>query len=152
MQEYSDITAMLWLNCVHGIFLVHYPFTDQFLVSEGKMPFENIVGKGENAGNRFLVSEGEMPFENIVGKGENAGIQFLVSEGEMPFENIVGKRENAGNQRFLLFHNVFTSKIKFQLCSLIYLFICKSFHLDQSKILSFGKESNQASHCIIMDL
>ena len=46
-----------------------------------------------------------------------------------PFENIVGKGENAGNQNF-------NFSVTFV--------ICKCFNLDQTKILSFGKELNRA--------
>ena len=65
----------------------------------GKKPFENIVGKGENAGNQhvhllpqcfstlpntnIIVKK---PFENIVGKGENAGFPTMFSS--LPNTNI----------------------------------------------------------------
>ena len=58
------------------------------------------------------------------------------------FENIVGKGENAGNQRFLLFTQCFLP-FPYQI-SIVYLhlFCCLQLllNLDQSKILSFGKE------------
>ena len=57
---------------------------------------------------------GEKPFENIVGKGGNAGNHhFLLFPQTVPArevflkKNIVGKEENAGNQHFLLFPQYF---------------------------------------------
>ena len=60
------------------------------------------------------------PFQNIVGKGENACINshfvpfsiFFKSEFLMPlrwnaYENMVGKAENASNHHFLLFSQCF---------------------------------------------
>ena len=58
------------------------------------------------------------PFENIVGKGENASNQngvlthfhtmpTLTSLEKKVLENIVGKGENTGNQHFLLFAQCF---------------------------------------------
>ena len=41
----------------------------------------------------------KVPFQNILGKGE----MLVTTLGKMLIENIVGKRENAGNQHFLLF-------------------------------------------------
>ena len=46
------------------------------------------------------------PFENIVGKEENAG-NILTALRMKPFENIVRKGENAGNQHFFLFLQCF---------------------------------------------
>ena len=58
-----------------------------------------------------------------------------------PFENIIGKGENAGDQHFLLFPQRFLSFPK--QISIFESFILSSanpFNLDQSKVLSFGKE------------
>ena len=61
-----------------------------------------------------------------------------------PFENIVGKEENVCNQYFLLFLNVFFFIV---LLKTIFIFQFKfilsssnAFNMDQSLILSFGKE------------
>ena len=58
------------------------------------------------------------------------------------FENIVGKRENAGNQHFLLFSQCFLPFPKqISIFSVIFILLsANAFNLDQSKILSFGKE------------
>ena len=48
-------------------------------------------------------------------------------------ENIVGKGKTAAYQHFLLSHNVFYSL-------LLNLSSTNTFNLDQSKILSFGKQ------------
>ena len=60
------------------------------------------------------------------------------------FENIVGKGENAGNQHFLLFPIMFSTLLKtnFNIWVTFTLSSANSFSLDQSKILSFGKELN----------
>ena len=69
--------------------------------------------------------------------------------GKKPFENIVGKGENAGNQHFLLFPQCFvpfknqiSSFWSHLFCCLLTLILLSAnvFNLDQSKILSFGKE------------
>ena len=59
-----------------------------------------------------------------------------------PLENIVGKGENAGNQHFLLFPTLFStlSKTNFKFLFTFILSPADAFNLDQSKILSFGKE------------
>ena len=59
-----------------------------------------------------------------------------------PFEKIVGKGENAGNQHFLHFPPCFVPIPK-QILSFSIAFdlsFANAFNLDQSKILSFGKE------------
>ena len=51
----------------------------------------------------------EKPFENILGKGENAANQYSLLftqcflSQEKPFENIMGKGENAGHERQIFF-------------------------------------------------
>ena len=61
---------------------------------------------------------------------------------EKAFENIEGKGENADNQHFLSFPQCFLPYQReipsFQ--QHFFFVICKCFHLDQSKILPFGKE------------
>ena len=64
--------------------------------------------------------------------------------GKNPFKNIEGKGENAGNQHFLLFPQCFHAYHS-QISSFKVVLFCHSqnaFNLDQSKILSFGKELN----------
>ena len=62
-----------------------------------------------------------------------------------PFENIVRKGENTGNQHFLLFPQCFLpfpkENCKFSV-TFIFLSSANAFNLDESKILSFGKELN----------
>ena len=62
----------------------------------------------------------------------------------MPFENIVGKEENAGNQHFLLFPQFFLSLSKAKIFTIVNFILLSgnAFNLDQSRILSFGKEFN----------
>ena len=55
------------------------------------------------------------------------------------FENIVGKGENAGNQHFLLFPQCFPKPI-FNSSFILILSYANAFNLDQSKMLSFGKD------------
>ena len=71
----------------------------------------------KNKACRILTLQYEMiprgkkkPFENIVGKGEHAGNPSLqnATRRKKSFENIVGKGENADNQHFLLFPQCFT--------------------------------------------
>ena len=58
------------------------------------------------------------------------------------FENIVRKGENAGNQHFLLFPQCFLPFPKQGLLfySNFFMSSANAFNLDQSKVLSFGKE------------
>ena len=60
----------------------------------------------------------------------------------MPFENIVGKGEIAGNRQFLLFSQCFLPfPEQVQVFhSHLFLSSANAFNLNQSKILSFGKE------------
>ena len=64
--------------------------------------------------------------------------------GKKPFETIEGKGENAGNQNFLLFPQYFQpyQRQKFIIVSSFILSSASALSLDQSKILSFGKELN----------
>ena len=59
-----------------------------------------------------------------------------------PFENIEEKRENACNQHFLLFPQCFIpyENTKIIILSISIMSSANAFNLDQSKILSFGKE------------
>ena len=59
-----------------------------------------------------------------------------------PFEKIVGKGENVGNQHFLLFPKMFSTQLKIKIVKLANFTFssANAFNLDQSKILSFGKE------------
>ena len=58
------------------------------------------------------------------------------------FENIVGRGENAGNRHFLLFPQCFLlfQNTEIIICVTFILLYANAFNLDQSKILSFGKE------------
>ena len=50
---------------------------------------------------------------------------------------------------FSFSHNVFYPfQNEFHFFSHIFFVVCKSFNLDQSKILSFGKELNQGKTCV----
>ena len=75
-----------------------------------KMAFENIVGKGENAGNQYPTMFFS-PSENNKFIFFNTFILFSVDAFNLdksPFENIVEKgEENASNQHFLLFPQCF---------------------------------------------
>ena len=71
-----------------------------------------------------------------------------MTKWKKPFENIVGKGENAGNQHFLLFQQSFLSFPK-QISIFWVTFILPSanaLNLDQSKILSSGKELKDVFH------
>ena len=63
---------------------------------------------------------------------------------KLAMENIVGKGETASNQHFL--HNVFyPSQDKFHFFSVIFILSSvNAFNLDQSRIMSFGKEINSS--------
>ena len=71
------------------------------------MPFENIVGKGKDAGNQhFLLSLQCFPLFkkqslSAVTRFNQTISSFNETLREEPFKNIVGKGENAGNH-FLL--------------------------------------------------
>ena len=58
----------------------------------------------------------------------------------MPFENIVGKEGNAGNQHFLLFPQCFLPIPKRSSVFTLHLSFANAVSLDQSKILSYGKD------------
>ena len=60
---------------------------------------------------------------------------FFTTLNERPFENIVRKGENAGNQHFLLFPQCFLPFLNQGI-----IFHSNAFNLEQSMILSFGKE------------
>ena len=92
----------------------------RLLTTSRKKPFENIVGKGENAGcqdflllpkcfqkppSPGLLKGGFVKSWGCVVKSElfNTQSRLLTTSRKKPFENIVGKGENAGNQHFLLF-------------------------------------------------
>ena len=57
-----------------------------------------------------------------------------------PFENVVEKGENAGNQHFLLFPQCFLPFPKQISIFQSHLSPANTFSLNQSEILSFGKE------------
>ena len=64
---------------------------------------------------------------------------------EKAFENIVEKGENAGNQHFLLSPKMFSTFLKTNsnFSATFDLSYTNAFSLDQSTILSFGKEFKQ---------
>ena len=67
--------------------------------------------------------------------------RLLTTLRKNAFENIMGKGENAGNQHFLLFPQFSTLlKTNFYVWAIFILSSADAFNLDQSKILSFGKE------------
>ena len=105
--------------------------------------------KGENARNEhfpFLTMFSYIPGTvNITLKLFTTQARLLTTLYNKPFENIVGKGENAGNQHFLLFPQCFLPFPK-QVSFFSVTFILSSanaFNLDQSKILSFGKETHK---------
>ena len=61
---------------------------------------------------------------------------------EKAVENIVAKGGNTCNQHFVLFPEFFLAltKTSFDFSFKFIFFVCKCFSLDQSKILSLGKE------------
>ena len=68
-----------------------------------------------------------------------------------PFENIVKKGENTGNQHLILFPQCFQpyQRQKIIILSTLILSSANAFSLDQSKILSFGKEFKILSSSIV---
>ena len=69
--------------------------------------------------------------------------RLLTTPKKEPFDNSVGKGENAGNQHFLLFLQYYLPIPKrMPVVKLHFLLSANDFNLDQSKILSFGKELN----------
>ena len=89
-----------------------------------KRPFENIVGKGENAGKSRIL--------NGRRKGElfTKQSQVFTTGRKRPFENIMGKGENAGNHHFLLFPQSF---LPFQqkIAPLEQIVVCKCFQFGK---------------------
>ena len=75
--------------------------------------FENILGKGENAGNQhfFLFPQCFLPICNTkkkyLVKPFTTLSRLSMTLKEEAFENIFGKGENVGNQHFLLFPKCF---------------------------------------------
>ena len=69
--------------------------------------------------------------------------QLLTNLKKKPFENIVGKGENASHQHFLLFPQCFLPFSKEISIFQSHLSSANASNLDQSEILSFGKELNQ---------
>ena len=69
-------------------------------------------------------------------------IHSLMTPKKEAFDNIVGTGENAGNQHYHLFPPCFLPIPKQILISQFHLILslANAFNLDQSKILSFGKE------------
>ena len=67
---------------------------------------------------------------------------LLTTLGKKPFENILGKGENACNQHSLLFQKMFSTlpKRNFNVLVAFILSSAIALNLNQSKILSFGKE------------
>ena len=66
-----------------------------------------------------------------------------MTQGKNPFENIAEKGENAGNQDFLLFLQCFLffpKTFRFSVTFILSYSYAKSFKLDWSEILLFGKE------------
>ena len=70
--------------------------------------------------------------------------RLLTTLRKKPFENLVGKGENAGNYHFSPFPTMFStlSKTNINFSVTFILSSAKAFNLDQSEILSFGKEFN----------
>ena len=68
---------------------------------------------------------------------------IIMTLKQRAFENIAGKGQNAGNQHFLLFPTMFSTLPKTNLnFSFTFLSSANTFHLDQSKIVLFGKDLN----------
>ena len=84
------------------------------LTSLKKRAFENIVRKGENAGNQhfllyphvfYPIKDKNYHFSNLTLSQTSPG--FYVSAVHISFENTVGKGEIACNEQFLLFPQYF---------------------------------------------
>ena len=71
-----------------------------------KKPCENIVERGENAGNHHFLLFTEC-FQTLTLSQTSPG--FYVSTVQVFFENNVGKGEIARNEQFLLFPHCFQS-------------------------------------------
>ena len=69
-------------------------------------------------------------------------------------ENIVGIGENAGNQHFLLFPKCFSPhpKINFYFSVTLILLSAIPFHLEQSKILLFGKYLREKEKMLVTSI
>ena len=96
---------------------------------------ENIVGKGQNAGNQhfllFTHCFQKFSLLDLCKTGNKIMIYVYVK-----YRNIVGKGENAGYQYFLLFPQCF-EKVTLSTSA-------SAFNLDQSKIFSSGKQISTA--------
>ena len=53
--DYTDIMGMVYDRSVHNLTLNPYTKLSQFLMALWKMPFKNIIGKGENAGHQHFL-------------------------------------------------------------------------------------------------
>ena len=80
--------------------------------------------------------------------------RLLTTLSEKPIEKIKGKGENAGYHHFFLFPTLFSTLSRTKIIFLS-TFMCSSayvFSLDQSKILSFGKDlkSKDLNHILLV--
>ena len=130
----------------------------RLLMTQRKKAFENIVRKGENAGNQhfLLFPQCFLPYHRQIVSflpHLNSHLQmhsiwtsvtfshlvktlpFTTQSGllttlyKRPFEKIVGKGENADNQHFLLFPQCF-QLFPFLSLSYIYFVVCKCFQYE----------------------
>ena len=120
------------------------PFSrqSQVLMSLKKKGFENVVGKGENAGQHFS------PFPNIFSNPLRTDCIILTPSHTMTpfdasrkeaFRKHRGKRRNCLYKQFLLFPQCFLLYQRQKLSILLNLSSANAFNLEWSKILSCGK-------------
>ena len=104
---------------IETFFTFLFTTQSQLLTTLRKKPFENMMGKGENAGNQhfFLFPQCFLPFpkeffshvriEPFFTFLFTTQSRLLTTPRKKPFENMMGKGENAGNQHFFLFPQCF---------------------------------------------
>ena len=83
IEVYITLTAKSNFSFSHSVF--------KRLVSQGRQKM-SLCGNGLTAQCRLLMATGKMPMENIVGKGDNAGIDPL------PHMPILGSSNSAANK------------------------------------------------------
>ena len=116
-------TAVISLVHQNSVLCGNFTTESRLLKTQYKKPFENMVRKGENAGNQhfLLFPQCFLPFPEQISifsvafilssatafNFEWSKIFSFVKELNDPFENIVEKGENAGNRLFHTFPQCF---------------------------------------------
>ena len=122
----------------------------RLLTTLRKKCFENIEGKGENAGTQHFHIFSRVPLcptqISVLGHIYHVVCrcfqsQLLMTQRKKCFKKIEGKGENAGTGIFTFSHNVFLSDLcRFQFWVTFIMLSAVAFNLDWSKTLLCGKE------------